>query len=60
MGTASTQWEGASLIPKPPPATGAASINQAVKSICIARQYLTRDETNLSFQVRVHVCVVRV
>eukprot|EP00983_Pelagomonas_calceolata_P081413 1155565-Pelagomonas_calceolata.AAC.4 len=37
-----------------PPATlciGAASINQAVKSICIARQYLTRDGLNLSFQV---------
>ncbi|KAF5836609.1 stage V sporulation protein S-domain-containing protein [Dunaliella salina] len=36
-----------------PPATlciGAASINQAVKSICIARQYLTRDGLNLSFQ----------
>lgn len=29
---------------------GAASINQAVKSICIARQYLERDGIDLSFQ----------
>lgn len=36
-----------------PPATlciGAASINQAVKSICIARQYLVNDNVDLSFQ----------
>ncbi|KAL6752961.1 stage V sporulation protein S-domain-containing protein [Haematococcus lacustris] len=36
-----------------PPATlciGATSINQAVKAICIARQYLKSDDLDLSFQ----------
>lgn len=36
-----------------PPATlciGASSINQAVKAICIARQYLKSDNLDLSFQ----------